>query len=276
MKIRVVSDLHIDINNCVKNNYFGFETELNNTDVILIAGDISGSYKFDEIFLERIKSSLKNTKIFFVNGNHTGYDHLSQELYEDTLNHSRYILRQKYNSSPVCFLENNYQIIDDYIICGCTLYTDFNLYGKQKSHSIDAELGINDFRYVLYYDNEEEVIRPVCANDYIRWFNFSKKYIKNICQKYPDKKIIVLTHFQPSPRSISYKYIGNKLNPFYCTNLENFILKNNNIKLWVAGHVHDCFDYKIGDARIVCEPYGYYGYEQSLPPQNYFGKIIDI
>ena len=34
------------------------------------------------------------------------------------------------------------------------------------------------------------------------------------------------------------------------------------IKLWTHGHTHDVFDYVIGETRIVCNPRGYYGYEQ--------------
>ena len=30
-----------------------------------------------------------------------------------------------------------------------------------------------------------------------------------------------------------------------------------NIKLWVHGHTHDEFDYKIGITRVVCNPRGY-------------------
>lgn len=39
MKIRVISDLHVDLN---EYKTFDFENKLGDTDLILIAGDISG------------------------------------------------------------------------------------------------------------------------------------------------------------------------------------------------------------------------------------------
>ena len=42
MKIRIISDLHVDLP--AKNSQtFGFEDKLNETDLVLVAGDISGS-----------------------------------------------------------------------------------------------------------------------------------------------------------------------------------------------------------------------------------------
>jgi hypothetical protein len=35
------------------------------------------------------------------------------------------------------------------------------------------------------------------------------------------------------------------------------------IKLWTHGHTHHKFDYMIGETRIVCNPRGYEGYEDS-------------
>lgn len=66
------------------------------------------------------------------------------------------------------------------------------------------------------------------------------------------------------------------LNPYYCSDLENLINKHKNIKLWCHGHVHSSKEYDIGKAKVICEPYGYYGYEQVLTPDNYYGKIVEI
>ena len=40
--------------------------------------------------------------------------------------------------------------------------------------------------------------------------------------------------------------------------------------------MHDSFDYCIEQCRVICEPYGYYGGEQKLKPNEYMGKVIEL
>ena len=54
------------------------------------------------------------------------------------------------------------------------------------------------------------------------------------------------------------------MNGGYCSDLSETILDNENIKYWVHGHVHDDFDYTIGETRVACNPRGYAKYEQRV------------
>ena len=57
-------------------------------------------------------------------------------------------------------------------------------------------------------------------------------------------------------------YQNDSLTNFaYYSDLSEFILDHPQIKLWTHGHMHNPFDYMIGDTRIVCNPRGYEGYE---------------
>ena len=47
------------------------------------------------------------------------------------------------------------------------------------------------------------------------------------------------------------------MNGAYASDLSDFILDQENIKYWVHGHMHDPFDYEIGQCRVVCNPRGY-------------------
>jgi hypothetical protein len=53
------------------------------------------------------------------------------------------------------------------------------------------------------------------------------------------------------------------MNGGYHSELGNFIADRTQIKLWTHGHTHHCFDYVIGETRVVCNPRGYSGYEQT-------------
>ena len=32
------------------------------------------------------------------------------------------------------------------------------------------------------------------------------------------------------------------------------------VSLWVHGHMHDSFDYQVGDTRVICNPSGILGH----------------
>jgi hypothetical protein len=53
------------------------------------------------------------------------------------------------------------------------------------------------------------------------------------------------------------------MNGAYHSDLSEIMLDNTHIKLWTHGHTHHCFDYVIGETRVVCNPRGYDGYEDT-------------
>ena len=276
MKVRIVSDLHVDVNNTYK---FGFCDKLNEADITLIAGDIGGHYLTEIDFLNRLQS---DTPIYCVGGNHLGYDYLYRNNWgeptedgtkEDCIKKCRAI------ETPIYYLENQARRFDNYLIIAGTMYTNFELYGKHDYYKECGERGLNDFR--LVHTNRHGDIRRVTAQDYIEWFNEFKGFLETKLEsaKEDGLDVIVLTHFAPSPQSISPKYNGGlyrDLNPTYAVDLEQLILDNPHIKLWAHGHMHDIFDYNIGSCRVVCNPYGYFGREQTMLPGDYEGVIIDI
>jgi len=278
MKILIVSDLHYDYNSQRLGIDFeyGFENKLNEVDLVLIAGDTTGDYIQTSLFLDRLKKKISgNTVIACVGGNHLGYNKIKHG-YDNTKENSNLTLRQIYNEKPIYFLENNVLELDKYVIIGCCLYTDFTLYNRQDLSKQVAEYHINDFNYVQVMDYDLGIIRYVCPEDYIKWHKRSVDFIEQACQKYKNKKIILLTHFLVTPQSISKKYVNHTLNPFYCTNLEWLLEKYENIELIVSGHSHEASDITLGKTRVILEPYGYFLHEQSIPPEEWDGKIIEI
>lgn len=278
MKTLIVSDLHYDYNshNLGIDFEYGFENKLNEVDLVLIAGDISGDFVRTSLFLDKLKQKITgNTIVACVSGNHLGYNRIKSG-YDNTKENAIFTLRQVYNEKPVYFLENHVLELGEYAIIGCCLYTDFKLYNNQELSKQTAEYYINDFNYVQIMDYDLGIIRYVNSDDYIKWHKHSVDFIEQACQKYKDKKIILLTHFLVTPQSISKKYVNNNLNPFYCTNLEWLFDKYDNIELVVSGHSHEPSDIKIGNTRIILEPYGYFLREQDILPEEWFGKIIEV
>lgn len=267
MRIRILSDLHLDINE-------GLQFRLKDTETFtVICGDISGYFtKTSKWLNQHIKNGV------FVAGNHivyNEYNHSLQYFYKQ--------LEQYYPlSASLSFLNNSYKIVNDIVFVGGTLWTDYCLYGQEKKDMSIwfASRYMNDYRYARFNplsDEEEkcsETLRRMQPEDCVEMFQNMVATIHNVCQRFSDKKIVVVTHHAPSEQSISKIYKNDPLNPAFASNLESFILAHPNIKLWCHGHIHASCDYTIGNCRIICNPRGYEKYSESAKATGFNKDLI--
>jgi predicted phosphodiesterase len=68
---------------------------------------------------------------------------------------------------------------------------------------------------------------------------------------------VVITHFVPHPGSIAPQYVGNPLNRFFVAADAAPLVEERGARLWIHGHTHVSFDYRVGDTRVVCNARGY-------------------
>lgn len=259
MKIRIISDIHTDINQD-KNYQFDF-----GDDFVVNCGDTAG----DRITTaDWVRTFMKRG--IFVEGNHLGYNRITYD-FGDTKEESIKYLKKHFKNGDVRFLENNTYIIADIVFAGCTLYTDFNLYEKPVYCLDLARKSMNDFRYVKVKD--KELIRTLTPQDTIKWHKRSINFINKTCNRYPDKKIIVVTHYAPSADCISEEYKGDMLNAAFTSDLEWVMKENDNLVLWCHGHMHTDVDFTKYGTRVVCCPWGYFN-ENNKDISNY-GLIIN-
>jgi Icc-related predicted phosphoesterase len=92
-------------------------------------------------------------------------------------------------------------------------------------------------------------------------FTKTRDYFKTVIDNLPkDSKIVVCSHHAPSHLSIHEIYKNDTLmNGGYSSDLSEFILDRPQIKAWTHGHMHNNFDYLVGDTRVMCNPHGYPG-----------------
>ena len=242
MKLRIISDIHIDINKD-KNYQFDF-----GDDFIVACGDISGDRFTTE---EWIKANITNG--VFVEGNHLGYNGVTSDS-DDTKEYSIKYLKNKFKNGHVRFLENNIYIVEDIVFVGCALYSDFSLYDNPVYCSRLAWKSMNDFRYIKVKD--KDIVRTLDPMDTIKWHKKSVNFINKTCKTYSNKKIVVVTHYAPSIESISEEYKDDMLSAAFASNLEWVMQENDNLVLWCHGHVHTDVDYIKYGTRVVCCPLG--------------------
>jgi predicted phosphohydrolase len=68
---------------------------------------------------------------------------------------------------------------------------------------------------------------------------------------------VVITHFVPHPRSIAPQYRGDPLNRFFIAEDAAPLVEHRGARLWIHGHTHISFDYRVGQTRVVCNARGY-------------------
>lgn len=265
MKITVVSDLHLEFSDCfdIKNT--------DNADVLILSGDIMiaedlhdhpyvpsiyeyGAFadlgrrqqkvKIFRDFLKRM--SFLFPHVIYVAGNH--------EFYNGKFYKSLQYLRDECSQYPnVYFMENDCKLIDDVMFIGATLWTDMNRGDPITLHAVRDMM--NDFRIIKNDKKEYSSLKPI---DVALRHKESLKYFQSVLDENKERKCVIVGHHSPSYQSMHPMYSNDHLmNGAYHSDLSEFIFDNPQIVLWTHGHTHHCFDYKIGNCRIVCNPRGY-------------------
>lgn len=268
MKIKIVSDLHLEFSDIDIQNDQDYDLLILSGDIMVAEDlhdhprtDISPTPEIKKIlgrrhiaanryrdFLSRCNDRFPHT--IYVAGNHEFY-HGKWHQSLDTLNDECSFYKNVY------FLENQTKEIDNITFIGTSLWTDMNKGDPITMHSIRDFM--NDYQLI----REDSVgFRKLKPYDTVIRHLKSLEFIKKTVEADLTKKYVVVGHHSPSKASThpQYRdeYIGNGA---YSSDLSNFILDHPQIKIWTHGHTHHPFDYMIGSTRIVCNPRGYEGYE---------------
>jgi Icc-related predicted phosphoesterase len=225
MLIHPVSDFHLDFH-----NISFFEDYINNipkkVDTLIMAGDISNMNQIDS----NIKMACEEfNDVIMVAGNHEYYNS-NLDYVND---HLRYISQ---NITNFHFLNRNKITINDQSFIGCTLW--FN--DVPENYSYNHYL--NDFHLIQEFD-EWVYIENNKNNQYLK---------ENTTQD-----DIVITHHAPSFKSVHERFKGSPLNHFFVSKEGEDIIKENNPKIWIHGHMHDPLDYMIKNTHVIANPIGY-------------------
>jgi len=249
MKILILSDLHLE--------FKSFEPASVDTDVVVLAGDIwTGAQA-----IQWARESWPDKPIVYVAGNHEFYkrdiistlDHLQNEAYEYGVN----------------FLERGEVIIDGVRFLGCTLWTDFNLFGESKREECLtlANARLNDFRLIHCFGAK------FTAEESAIIHQESRKWLTQKLIDEPfDGHTVVVTHHSPSWGSVSKRYQEDLLSACFSSKMEDLMGYS---KIWIHGHIHESHDYEVNGTRIVCNAKGYESWDiENRSFQS--GKIIEI
>ena len=243
-----MSDLHLEAK--------GLERpQAEAADIVVLAGDIHNG-------LFGIHWALKNfsVPVIYVPGNHEFYGYSRPDLLVK--------MRRLCRGSHVHLLEQDSLSIGRLRFFGTTLWTDFAIDGDRRDGMNIAQRCMPDYRAI-----QATIGEPFTPQHALELHQRNLAWLQAQLASNTDAHNVVISHHAPSPRSIAPQYEGNKLNPAFISDLETMIA-NNSIALWIHGHTHTAFDYRIGETRVVCNPRGYQPYEADTGYEA--GKVLTL
>ena len=234
MKLHILSDLH--------NEFELFEPPQTEADVVILAGDIHVAKKGINWAL----NSFPEKPILYVLGNHEYYGRAYPKHIDD--------LKQLAEGTNIHILERDSLTLGDVTFLGCTLWTDFDLFGNPRLAGSDATAVMTDYRKIRVspqYRKLRSLDTAIIHRKSIDWLSQTTQRLKENQQTF-----VVITHHGPSKQSIAEKDKEHILSAAYTSHLDDFV-EDSGAALWVHGHIHHTQDYVIGKTRILANPKGY-------------------
>ena len=232
MKVHILSDLHTE---------FGpFEPPDVHADVVVLAGDVG----VGKAGVEWIKKHFPKQHVIYVLGNHEFYGRTLQKLVKQ--------LKEATKDTNIHLLENDEVKIGECVFLGCTLWTDFELFGEAHLAGYDVMERMRDFSVIRVSPK----YRKLHYLDTVSYHRTSVSWLKEKFEEHQGSRVVVVTHHAPSSQSIIEKYKENILSAGFASKLEPLVAESG-AQFWVHGHVHSVHDYKLGNTRVLCNPRGY-------------------
>ncbi|KQY97174.1 metallophosphoesterase [Pseudolabrys sp. Root1462] len=246
MRLQIFSDLHADVARPRP------ITVAPDVDAVIVAGDVCEGAKNGFARLRQIVPM--QVPIIMVMGNHEYYrSHLASELAS---------ARQAAPLYGIHLLENDLVTLGGVRFIGCSLWTDYALFGDPQRAMLVAAEGLNDHRRIKWSKEPWLRFRPQEA---LLLHKRSRAFIETTLAEPFEGATVVVTHHAPHPGSIHSRYKSDPLTAAYVSNL-TAVIEAGRPAFWIHGHVHESFDYSVGTTRVICNPHGYGGENQRFDP----------
>jgi len=256
MKVAVISDLHSDMHPHGSEMVSILAEEVNRlgADVLLIAGDVSEYYRRTKNFINELQQ-ITQAKVYFCLGNHDLWN-----KHEKGLSVPQLVARLR-TGEEACegFLHNDaVELSDDVVlVAGCAWY-DFT-FAEQGMFTMED------------FERQEYMGRPWRSKYLTNHAGLSDIEVTNrwndelaaLVRKYPDKKVILMTHMvnhpaflvQPGhPKYELFRYFNGLLGNAGLYELT----KEENVVVAISGHVHFCNSFREDGTYYMCRCLGSY------------------
>jgi Icc-related predicted phosphoesterase len=232
VRIHVLSDLHLE--------FADFVPPAVDADVVVLAGDTATGVRG----MEWAARAFPSAPVVAVAGNHEYYRESAPRIVDK--------LRDTARRAGVHFLENEAVEIGGVRFLGCSLWTDFRLFGRDPAVPEYASRRMSDYR-AIRIEPEWRRMRP---SDTTRWHAESLNWLQGELAAGDGRPTVVVTHHAPSARSMRPEHRDDWLSAAYASALDE-VVEGSGAALWVHGHTHYSVSYAIGPTRVLANTRGY-------------------
>ena len=269
MKIRLVSDLHLDIN---AEYSLDFKAEGLDDMFTIVAGDICGD---PHKAAQWVKHNINRGA--FVSGNHDVYD--TEMPIEDV---KAFFASEFPADSNVTYFDNEVGVVskeigDNILLVADVMYTDYKMVAGYSNPSGDVKRnmeladpwrsgrgGMNDFNYGTCKKtwpgvNDKRSLREsrLVPEYYLEHHEKAFKAFTDAVERNSSKDIVIATHHCLSPKCIDIEHEDCSFVASYVSDKEEWVKSHPNIKCICSGHIHARKTFKVGNAVYAMNPLGY-------------------
>lgn len=245
MKIWTFSDLHMPNGYIDADRYF---PSIPDADVCVVVGDlIEGDPEEGVAWLDFYIG--QHMPVAYILGNHEFYS------FERSMQRNRELAGRAAarTNNRVHVLDDMVLTIDGVKILGTTLWYDLAIFGRDTHTMAYASRGaaqLNDSRFRHRDESTDRWTPSLARQQHYR----SKRWLEAELAA-SDMPTVVVSHHAPHPGSIATRFAKDWSTAGFASDLTRTI-EQYKPSLWLHGHMHDSFDYTVGETRIVCNPHG--------------------
>ncbi|CAG9174299.1 metallophosphoesterase [Cupriavidus respiraculi] len=262
MRIRILSDLHLEHNRPADIPHCP-------ADLVILAGDIAnGGAGIDWAALTF------DCPVIYVPGNH--------EYYETTFHHADALMAaaeqatrrvRLLNGGVATFTPRGGTPVR---VIGTTWWTDYMLFGadRREASMLACRDVMLDHRMIGIEDEAGRKRRFAPADALARHEAATAWLAAQLATPF-DGKTVVVTHHAPDIGSLDPRYAHDLVSAGFVSRRPDLVAQAD---LWVHGHTHTSFDYRLDDARVVCNPRGYIHRQSGAAENTHFDwcKVVEL
>ncbi|NSX06879.1 metallophosphoesterase [Cupriavidus gilardii] len=249
MKLRVLSDLHLE-------HHTPESVPDCDADLVVLAGDIANGRHGIDWAARHLRGP-----IVYVPGNHEYYDstftRVDAQMAAAAAAHRQVHLL----TGGVAVFELPDQT--PVRVLGTTWWADYALFGRERiDDAMQACAKVMlDHRLISVEDDaaddeggEHGAVRRFTPADALARHRAESAWLASELDKPFDGATVVVTHHAPDLGSLDPRYAHDLASAGFISRRPDLVQRAD---LWIHGHTHTSFDYRVDRARVVCNPRGY-------------------
>jgi predicted phosphodiesterase len=230
MRIQLLSDVHVEFH-ADRGVDFVRSLEPSDVDVLVLAGDIAvgaGIVPALNLFCERYRDAT----VVYVHGNHEFYGTDRESVLALT-------------REAAALNRNLFWLDSEVVEIRGQRFLGGPLWFERRPEAARFKRAMADFETIAGFES---------------WVYDENRRMQDLLAKELRETDVVVTHHLPTLASVAPRFSSSPLNAFFVCDVEELI-QDRQPRLWMHGHTHVSVDKRIGGTRVLCNPFGYAGWE---------------